>query len=199
METIKTIAATCRACQGRGYHDSPNVPHSICLACGGTGSETTGNSDVSRQAMQPSEGIGKNGATMAVTICNLCGEGYRFGEPHACRQPSEGIGELIERLCVAVFKGGFGSEQAERLSKILGEPLAEAIAHLAQANKALFDLKNEQAATVEDNCRESQYLLDLLRRDIDLCKSRAVIRAEINRRLGGAVSGETVKQYGVAR
>ncbi len=111
---------------------------------------------------QPSEGIRKNGATMAVTICNLCGEGYRFGEPHACRQPSEGIGELIERLMIANMKLW-----------------------------AVCDKKANAANMTQEDLRV------LVADDLNLCKSRAAIRAEINRRLGSD-SGETVKHYAEA-
>ncbi len=93
-------------------------------------------------------------------ICRLCHEEYPAGEPHACEQPSEGIGELIERLCIANMKLW-----------------------------AVCDKKANAANMSQEDLRV------LVADDLNLCKSRAAIRAEINKRLGGIVSGESVKSY----
>ncbi len=102
-----------------------------------------------------------------ISTCQNCGEGvYEFQE-HKCwcgppEQPSEGIGELIERLMIANMKLW-----------------------------AVCDKKANAANMSQEDLRV------LVSDDLNLCKSRAAIRAEINKRLGGVVSGESVKSYGV--
>ncbi len=81
------------------------------------------------------------------------------GEPS---ESSEGIGELIERLCIANLKLW-----------------------------AVCDKKANAANMSQEDLRV------LVTDDLNLCKSRAAIRAEINRRLG-TTSGETVKHYAEA-
>ncbi len=79
---------------------------------------------------------------------------------------SEGIAELIERLVIANLK----------------------LFAVCEEKKRLVDL--EQSGQPVDQ----HELLDNIRKDLDLCRSRAAIRAEINKRLG-SFSGEVVKTY----
>ncbi len=98
------------------------------------------------------------------TICPVCDHVIKDGDTHSCAsaQPSEGIGELIERLCIANMKLW-----------------------------AVCDKKANAANMTQEDLRV------LVADDLNLCKSRAAIRAEINRRLG-TTSGETVKHYAEA-
>ncbi len=106
-------------------------------------------------------------STYVTGNCPMCGEFVQSNIPHECGprgkgQPSEGIGELIERLMIANMKLW-----------------------------AVCDKKANAANMSQEDLRV------LVADDLNLCKSRAAIRAEINRRLGSA-SGETVKHYGAA-
>ncbi len=113
-----------------------------------------------------------------------------------CVPPSEGLAELIERLAVATFKHVSCETELRYLTREAGEEVAELIKNLLEQNARLYALKDRQASAVRMKCENAGLLLRLLRRDLDLCKSRAVIRAELNRRLGQEASGESVKMYG---
>ena len=91
----------------------------------------------------------------AASACDKCHSGNFLAS-----QPSEGIGELIERLMIANLKLW-----------------------------AVCDKKANAANMSQEDLRV------LVSDDLNLCKSRAAIRAEINKRLGSVVSGETVKHY----
>ncbi len=101
--------------------------------------------------METSSGIGPFGSPIIVK------PGTKIPAP----EPSEGIGELIERLMIANMKLW-----------------------------AVCDKKANAANMTQEDLRV------LVADDLNLCKSRAAIRAEINRRLGQPVSSETVKHYG---
>ncbi len=81
-------------------------------------------------------------------------------------EPSEGIAELLERLVIANLKLFAVCEEKKRLVGL------------------------EQSGQPVDQ----HELLDNIKKDLDLCRSRAAIRAEINKRLG-SFSGEVVKTY----
>src|SRR5438105_2084776 len=72
------------------------------------------------------------------------------------------------------------------------EGVAELVERLLIANLKLWEIckKKASSATVPD-----AELRKLVQDDLDLCKSRAAIRAEINARLGCERSGESVKHY----
>lgn len=75
----------------------------------------------------------------------------------------DGIGELIEKLCIANLK--------------------------------LWAVCDQKAAYVDGGEASAEKLRDLMKKDLDLCKVRAQLRAEINARLGG-YQGDNVKSYG---
>lgn len=109
---------------------------------------------------------------------------------------SEGIAELIERLAVAAFKGEALCDDAKRLAAVRGEETSRCVCQIIADNRALWDIKERQAIAIREQEQSPDVLRELLIRDLELCKSRAAIRAELNRRLGSEVSGESVKRYG---
>lgn len=109
---------------------------------------------------------------------------------------SEGLAELIERLAVAAFKWCDTEARIEALAKRTGPETAALIAELMRHNAQLWRIKDWQADAVAREDPDAAGLRVLIKRDIELCKSRALIRAELNRRLGQAPVGESVKQYG---
>ncbi len=108
---------------------------------------------------------------------------------------SEGTAEVIERLIVNVLKA---RDLYTRLVALvpLSDDVRDRIIDLTLANGELYDLCNEKAAAVARGEKDARYLLVLIERDLALCRSRAMIRADLNRRLGGEASGESVKSYG---
>ncbi len=109
---------------------------------------------------------------------------------------SEGLAELIERLAVAVFKSCSLRRDVEELAAAAGPTVANLVVSIVGANLQLYRLKDEQAEAIKTHCPSATQLLDLIRRDIELCQARARIRGELNRRLGAEVSSESLKQYG---
>lgn len=100
------------------------------------------------------------------TITAIAGHGVP--ERHFTKEPthSEGLAELIERLVIDNIKLYM---VCERKAQLLKDPFVK-----------------DQAEKLAENMAQ----------DVALCKARALIRKELNERLGQPASGESVKNYG---
>jgi hypothetical protein len=76
------------------------------------------------------------------------------------------------------------------------EGTAELIERLIVANVKLYMVCDEKARLAADPGATKEALRANAAKDVALCKSRAAIRTDLNARLGGEASGESVKQYG---
>jgi hypothetical protein len=106
-----------------------------------------------------------------------------------CDDCGDVIGEVeVPRLCWGCYKA-----YREKESSAPGQPatgVAELIEMLAVANCKLFRVCEDKEKA--DQLTEAE-LKELVKKDLELCRQRSRLRAEINRRLGSA--GDSVKTY----
>jgi len=123
----------------------------------------------------------------------------RFWHKEKEKAVTVNIAELIEKLIIDCLKSQHTEcELHGELDRILEKGgVEELVKQLVKANHDLWDLCQVKWAAATDKKIPEAVLRDMMKRDVELCRSRAELRAAINERLGdGTADGSTIKVYG---